>query len=69
MVLPARIARAARLGYRNRVAAWLEEGGGDVNDVDSDGHERTLLIRATYGPCKTRTGMQRGGIIDQLGFR
>ena len=56
MVLPARIARAGRLGYRNRVAAWLEEGGGDVNDVDGDGHERTLLIRAAYGPFRNEEG-------------
>ena len=66
MVLPAPIARAARQGYKQEVAAWLEEGGGDVNDVDGDGHERTLLIRAAWSPSEVLTPSESRNCFEVL---
>ena len=45
MVLPAPIVRAAKLGFKYTVAAWLDEDseggpGGDVNDVDGDRYQK-----------------------------
>ena len=69
MVLPAPIARAARLGFKYTVAAWLEDSeggpGGDIDDVDGERYERTLLIRATYGPCRNEEGDLPFGHFDE----
>ena len=67
--MPAPIARAARLGFKYTVAAWLEDSeggpGGDIDDVDGERYERTLLIRATYGPCRNEEGDLPFGHFDE----
>ncbi len=50
MVLSREIVRAARRGRAHIIRTSQIYGGSDINDVDYDGKERTLLILATIGP-------------------